>query len=130
MRKIALSLSATAILISFFSIYLCFATVSCKDATTAQYNALNRHHIIKLYSASGSIIGSWESTGSVSNEGHSDGWYFEDVKTGKLVEISGTVIITVKSDDDSKMEIRKYIDSDNTITLDTNNVFYKKGVKK
>jgi len=69
---------------------------SCKDATQAQYNALGKPHIITLYGCNGNIIKTWESTGSVSNETNSDGWYFEDVATGKLVEITGTIIIEVK----------------------------------
>lgn len=73
-----------------------FLLSSCKDSRRAQWNALGKHHIITLYAADGKEIKSWESTGNVSNQEHSDGWYFEDVETGKLVEISGTMIITVK----------------------------------
>lgn len=69
---------------------------SCKDSRMAQWNSLGKHHIITLYAADGKEIKTWESTGNVSNEEHSDGWYFEDVATGKLVEIAGTMIITVK----------------------------------
>ena len=69
---------------------------SCKDSTMAQFNALGKHHIVTLYAADGKVINTWESTGNVSNQTSSDGWYFEDVTTGKLVEISGTMIITVK----------------------------------
>lgn len=78
-------------------LFFCFAFLySCKDATQAQYNALGKPHIIKQYGCDGKIINQWESTGSISNEEHSDGWYFEDVATGKLIEITGTVVITVK----------------------------------
>lgn len=70
--------------------------VSCKDATQAQFAALNKPHIIKQYGCDGKSINEWESTGSVSNEEHSDGWYFCDVKTMKLVEVTGTIAITVK----------------------------------
>ena len=69
---------------------------SCKDATKAQYNALGKKHIIVQYGCDGKIINQWESTGNVSNEAHSDGWYFEDVKTGKLVEVTGSIVITVE----------------------------------
>jgi hypothetical protein len=73
---------------------------SCKDATTAQWNSLGKHHIITLYAANGTPIHTWESTGNVNNEAQSDGWYFENVETGKLVEISGTMTIDVKPDNE------------------------------
>lgn len=70
--------------------------VACKDSQQAQFRAMGKPHIITLYGADGKEINKWESTGSVSNEEHSDGWYFEDVKTRKLVEITGTIVIEVK----------------------------------
>ena len=78
--------------LSLLSVGLC---AGCKDATQAQFSALNKPHIIKQYSG-GQLVGEWESTGSISNEERRDGWYFEDAKTGKLVELTGTVQITVK----------------------------------
>ncbi len=69
---------------------------SCKDSTRAQFSAMNKPHIVTLYGATGTVISRWESTGSISNEDNSDGWYFEDAATGKLVEITGTIVITVK----------------------------------
>lgn len=65
----------------------------CKDAEVQQFEALGSHHKITLYGATGTVIGQWESTGNVSNESNSDGWYFRDVKTGKLVEVTGTLVI-------------------------------------
>jgi hypothetical protein len=72
------------------------ALSSCKDATRSQFNALGKHHIITMYGCDGKIIKQWESTGSVSNEEHSDGWYFEDAATGKLIEVTGPIVIEVK----------------------------------
>ena len=72
------------------------ALSSCKDSTMAQFKSMGSHHIITLYASDGKEIKTWESTGNVSNEQNSDGWYFEDVTTGKLVEIAGTMIITIK----------------------------------
>ena len=77
------------------AIMLLVALTGCKDATQAQFNALNKPHIVKQFSG-GQLIGQWESTGSVSNETQSDGWYFEDAATRKLVEVSGTLQIYVK----------------------------------
>jgi hypothetical protein len=69
---------------------------ACKDSETAQWNAMGKSHIITLYGCDGKAIRTWESTGSVSNEEHSDGYYFEDAATNKLVEVGGTVVIEVK----------------------------------
>jgi hypothetical protein len=68
------------------------AVVGCKDATRAQYNALGRPHKITVYS-SGVAVKTYYSTGNVSNSGNSDGWYFENKETGKLVEVAGTIVI-------------------------------------
>ena len=78
-----------------FIIVAAIALSGCKDATQAQFSGLGKPHIIKQFSG-GVIVGEWESTGSISNETKSDGWYFEDAKTRKLVELTGTVQITVK----------------------------------
>ncbi len=64
----------------------------CKDATMAQFNSLGSKHKITMYSG-GKVVGTWESTGNVSNEEHSDGWYFEDAQTHKLVELTGQLVI-------------------------------------
>lgn len=68
---------------------------SCSDATNAAISAYGQKHHIKLYSG-GVLIGEWESTGKINNEAHSDGYYFKDDKTGKLVTICGQIIITVE----------------------------------
>lgn len=64
----------------------------CKDATMAQFQSLGSRHKITLYSG-GKVVGTWISTGNVSNESQSDGWYFEDESTHLLVEVAGTMTI-------------------------------------
>ena len=73
-----------------------FALQSCKDSSDAQFSALGKHHIITLYGCDGKEIKKWESTGSISNERNSGGWYFEDAATGKLIEVTGNIVIEVK----------------------------------
>ncbi|MEW6381500.1 MAG: hypothetical protein AB1611_18125 [bacterium] len=58
-----------------------------KDAIT-----IGRPGIVKLYSG-GRLVEQWESTGKVISEENSDGWLFVDKKTGKLIRVSGTVVI-------------------------------------
>jgi hypothetical protein len=81
-------------LILFSLVVLSFS--GCKDATQAQFKSLGKKHIITQWGCDGKVIGKWESTGNVSNESNSDGWYFEDSKTGKLVEITGSITIELE----------------------------------
>jgi hypothetical protein len=82
-------ISLTAILVG------AVALSACTDASQSKWNALSQPHVIKQFSG-GQLVGQWESTGSVQNEDHSDGYYFEDAATHKLVTVSGSVQVTVK----------------------------------
>ena len=79
-----------------FALITVLTFTACKDAKRAQFNALGKPHIITLLGCTGDTLRRWESTGGVSNEEGSDGWYFEDAATGKLVEVTGTLVIEVK----------------------------------
>lgn len=79
-------------LVSLVSIMLFTAVVGCKDATRAQWNSLGTRHRITVYSG-GKAVATFISTGNVSNQDRSDGYYFEDEATHKLVEVSGTIVI-------------------------------------
>jgi hypothetical protein len=67
----------------------------CSRANTAAINAWGQKHVVTLYSG-GQIVGQWETTGKIEDEDKGDGRYFQDDKTGKLISISGTYVITVK----------------------------------
>ena len=66
--------------------------IGCKDADRAQFRALGSEHRIIVYSG-GIAVATYESTGNVSNESSSDGWYFKDKASGKLIEVAGTLVI-------------------------------------
>lgn len=68
--------------------------VGCSSADIAGFSALGQSHHIKQFSG-GALIGEWDSTGKIENERSSDGYYFQDTKTQKLIMVSGTVQITV-----------------------------------
>lgn len=77
-------------------ILLLIATVSligCSDANLSAFSANGSKHRIALFSG-GTKVGEWVSSGRIENQEHSDGFYFKDSETKKLVSISGTVIIT------------------------------------
>lgn len=67
---------------------------ACSTSDQAAIGAWGKPHHVKQFSG-GILIGEWDSTGKIS-ETESDGYYFEDVLTGKLVSVSGTVQITLK----------------------------------
>jgi hypothetical protein len=79
----------------FMPIALCcvLALTACTDADRAQIGGFGGTFKITLYGANGTPIREWISEGKVSTEDHSDGWYFNDATTNKLVRISGTVIV-------------------------------------
>ncbi len=64
----------------------------CTDAARSQYAALGSKFTVTLYS-DGVAVRTWVSTGKVMTEAESDGWYFTDEKTGKLVRVSGCVVV-------------------------------------
>lgn len=77
-------------------IVLVLVTVgACSNAEFAAYNAWSMPHHVKQYSC-GNVIGEWDSTGKIENEAHSDGYFFEDAATHKIVLISGEVQITLR----------------------------------
>jgi hypothetical protein len=65
----------------------------CTDGDRAQLEAYGSKFKVTLYSASGTVIQSWTSSGKVHAEQNSDGWYFMRNDNGKLERVSGTVTI-------------------------------------
>lgn len=71
---------------------LLLVVCSCTDAKMAKLSNLGSSAEIKCYSG-GNIIYHGKSTGKVSSEERSDGYYFRDKETGGLKEVSGDCII-------------------------------------
>ena len=72
---------------------LALSTTACTDAEMAKLTALGDTATIECYSGE-KLIFSSKSTGKVSSEPSSDGYFFKDAKDGKLKEVSGNCIIT------------------------------------
>lgn len=70
-----------------------FALASCTDATRAKIGGYGDEFKVEMYSG-GKLVRTWTSSGKVQSEQRSDGYYFNDKATGKLVEVSGDVVIT------------------------------------
>lgn len=75
-------------------IALSFITLSsCTDGTRAKFESIGSKHKVEIVNG-GQIVRTYISTGVVSSELHTDGYYFEDEATHKLTKVSGQVIIT------------------------------------
>lgn len=64
----------------------------CTDAGWQKVVALGDPGTIICYSG-GKEIFNGTSTGKISTETESDGWFFKDAETGKLIRISGDCVI-------------------------------------
>jgi uncharacterized protein YdeI (BOF family) len=84
-KKMLLSIIATVLFVG--------ALTGCTEADRAQLNGYGGTFKITLYAASGSEIKSWVSEGKVHTEAGSDGYYFNDTSTNKLVRVTGTIIV-------------------------------------
>jgi hypothetical protein len=71
----------------------CIALLSgCTDAQWQQVSVLGNAGEITCYSG-GKIIYQGKSTGKISTEEGSDGWYFKEDGSGKLIRVSGACVI-------------------------------------
>lgn len=70
--------------------------VSCTDAGMAKLGGYGDEFTIEVINCDGSVARTYTSTGKVRSEENSDGYYFLDKETGKLIEITGRIIITEK----------------------------------
>ena len=67
--------------------------LSCTDARREKLLNYGNEFRVDMYSG-GKLVKSWTSSGKVNSEQGSDGYYFKDKATGKLVEVAGDVVIT------------------------------------
>jgi hypothetical protein len=81
MKKIALLITAVV-------------AFGCTDAEQSKMGGLGDKFSVELVNCDGTITHKWISSGKVLSEAKSDGYYFMEDKTGKLVEVTGTLIIT------------------------------------
>lgn len=70
---------------------LAIGLFSCTDARQSKMFGYGKSYTITVFGPDTTIV--LKSSGKVSSEQGSDGYYFEEEGTGKLVEVSGTVIV-------------------------------------
>ena len=78
-------------LIMFFCGFLIHA-IGCTSAQRARTEAFGNDHRVTLYSG-GEAVKTWTSDGKVMTETDSDGYYFRDKESKKLVRVSGDIVI-------------------------------------
>jgi hypothetical protein len=71
---------------------LVFVAAGCSDAERARLGALGSAGTVKCYSG-GRLFYEGRSTGKIYSEQTSDGWFFKDANTGKLVRVSGDCLV-------------------------------------
>jgi hypothetical protein len=67
--------------------------VSCTSAERSKLGGYGGTFRVEMYSG-GQKVREWISNGKVLSESASDGYYFTDSATGKLIEVAGDVVIT------------------------------------
>jgi len=75
-----------------FAVITCMFAAGCVNADLAQYGALGSSGHVTCYSG-GKIIYDGDSDGKIMSENGSDGWYFMEKSTGRLVRVSGDCLI-------------------------------------
>ena len=65
----------------------------CTNAEKSRFNAYGKQHSVQLWSG-GQRVQEWTSTGKVLSEENSDGYYFQDSETKRLVRVSGDLVIS------------------------------------
>ena len=69
-------------------------TYACTDAKKAKFGGFGSKFQIEMLNCDGSVARTWISSGKVSSEQNSDGYYFMEQGTGKLIEVTGRLVIT------------------------------------
>ncbi|MCP3684513.1 MAG: hypothetical protein GY861_17750 [bacterium] len=79
----------------YLTIILFAGLAGCTDAVWDKTFSLGEGRKIECYSG-GKLIYSGVSTGKIQSEQSSDGYFFRDRDTGKLMEVSGNCVLTSK----------------------------------
>lgn len=66
---------------------------SCTDAKRDKVWGYGKKYTVEVFSG-GQLVRTYTSSGKVSSESGTDGYYFNNAVTGKLTEVSGTIVIT------------------------------------
>ena len=77
----------------YLLIALALFSLSCTEAQWEKATKIGDSAKVKCYSG-GIVIYEGESTGAISSEENSDGYYFKEKADGKLKEVSGNCVLS------------------------------------
>ena len=77
-----------------FISFLILVFNSCTDAKKAKFGGFGSKFQIEMLNCDGSVARTWISSGKVSSEQNSDGYYFMEEGTDNLIEVTGRLVIT------------------------------------
>lgn len=80
------------LILSAITLAVILASTGCTNADRAKIFAYGSKHKITLYSG-GVAVRVWHSSGAISNEERSDGYYFMDDDSRRLIRVSGDLVI-------------------------------------
>lgn len=86
------NLKVSTMVVLFIAIVM--GSIFCTDATKAKFGGLGDEFKVEMINCDGTVARTWISTGKVSSEANSDGYYFMEKGTDKLIEVTGRVVIT------------------------------------
>jgi hypothetical protein len=67
----------------------------CTDATWKRTTSLGSKHTVVMFSG-GKEVGRWTTTGKPRSVAEEDGWIFVDSASGKMIIVTGDVVITTE----------------------------------
>ena len=80
--------------IAILLMFIFLLTASCTDATRSKIGGYGDEFKVEMVNCDGTTSRQWTSSGKVQSESNSDGYFFKDKDTGKLIEVTGRLIIT------------------------------------
>ena len=86
------NLKVSTMVVLFIAIVM--GSTSCTDAEKAKWGGLGDEFKVEMINCDGTVARTWISSGKVLSESSSDGYYFMDKQTGKLIEVTGRLVIT------------------------------------
>lgn len=69
--------------------------IGCFSAEVSSFTSIGSNCKVSVYSGN-QLVREFRSNGKVLTESGTDGWYFTNKETGKLVRVSGTVVIEIE----------------------------------
>lgn len=90
MKNRNLRLNGMAILL----LILVLVNISCNDTNSLKNAGNDEEFKVEMINCDGTVAREWISNGKPKSEPNSDGYFFNNKETGKLIEVTGRIVIT------------------------------------